>query len=131
MKTLVQPSEVIYEEYARAIHWMESIGVKIDSSRASHYKRVVKYYNAECKNKPIDEKNDIFPSFVSSIFEIYGFIDVYNAFKEVPLDLIEPIVKKLQMGWMALVMFLMKPKIQQKAEIFYLKQLLLRSLIFH
>ena len=77
---------------------MKDIGVKLSLGRVSHYEKIVRYWKDKYKTASVDEGKEIFPDFVSSIFEIRDFIDIYDAFKDVPVNKLSSIIEKLQKG---------------------------------
>ncbi|MFC1890095.1 hypothetical protein ACFL4G_10100 [Thermodesulfobacteriota bacterium] len=88
--------EAVFQQYSAAIKWIEHIGVRIGPGRTSHYEKIVEYWKDSYKTASADEVKKIFPDFVSSMFEIHDFMDIYKAFKNVSLDQLTPIVAKLQ-----------------------------------
>src|SRR5512139_2204973 len=88
--------ESILARYSSALKWMESIGVKLGPGRTSHYERTVKYWAEAYRTASGEEGKRVFPGFVSSMFEIHDFVNVYEAFKDIqPLEL-AGIIAKLQ-----------------------------------
>lgn len=75
---------------------MKNIGVKIGPGRTSHYEKIVGYWKDAYKTASAEEGKKIFPDFVSSMFEIYDFVSVYSALKEVPNNQLKSIAEKLQ-----------------------------------
>jgi len=90
--------EAIFEKYSAAIQWMAGLGVKLSPGRTSHYEQIVRYWKDSYKSASADEGKKIFPDFVSSMFEIHDFVDIYEAFKNVPTDQLASVVDKLQKG---------------------------------
>ena len=88
--------EAIFAQYSAAIAWMKGIGVNIGPGRTSHYEKIVGYWKDAHKTATAEEGRKIFPNFVSSMFEIYDFVSIYKAFKEVPNDQLTLLTKKLQ-----------------------------------
>ena len=88
--------EKIYQEYSDALQWMRGIGVRIGPGRTSHYEKIVGHWKDSYKTATADEGKNIFPDFVSSMFELHDFIDIYKAFQNVPKDQLTTIVDKLQ-----------------------------------
>ncbi|BAV33638.1 hypothetical protein SCL_1327 [Sulfuricaulis limicola] len=88
--------EAIYTQYSAAIAWMKNIGVKIGPGRTSHYEKIVGYWKDTYKTASAEEGKKIFPDFVSSIYEIYDFVSIYSALKEVPNGQLTSITEKLQ-----------------------------------
>lgn len=87
--------EDIFERYSDAIKWMIDVGVQIGTGRTSHYEKIVGYWKDSYKTASAEEGKKIFPDFVSSMFEIHDFMDVYEAFQNVPPDRLTSIVHKL------------------------------------
>ena len=73
----------IHEKYLEAIEWMADLGVKLGANRLTHYEKVVRYWKENYRLASENEGKEVFPDFVSSVFEIQDFIDVYTAFKDV------------------------------------------------
>lgn len=90
--------ETVSVEYNNAISWMIKLGVKISVGRTQHYQKVMNYWKENYKTVSNEKKEDIFPDFVSSVSEIHDFIDIYNAFKEEPIEKLVSIKAKLQKG---------------------------------
>ncbi|MEO6422294.1 MAG: hypothetical protein ABIR84_06325 [Candidatus Nitrotoga sp.] len=90
--------ESIAHDYSSAIEWMGYLGVKVTSGRTTHYKRVIEYWKNAYKGAPENEVKVAFPDFVSSMFEINEFIDIYNAFKNEPVEKLASIRDKLTKG---------------------------------
>lgn len=88
--------EAIYSKYSDAIEWMNGVGVAFGPGRTSHYEKVVRYWKDSYKTASDEKGKEIFPDFVSSLFEIHDFIDVYEAFQNTPKSHITLIVEKLQ-----------------------------------
>jgi hypothetical protein len=90
--------EAIYKQYAAAILWMSGLGIKITSGRTSHYERILRHWKEAYKTAPADEVVEIFPDFVSSMFEIFDFVRIYNALHGTPANQLEFVIEKLQKG---------------------------------
>lgn len=88
--------EAIFTQYSAAITWMRNMGVKIGPGRTSHYEKIVGYWKDAYKTASTEEGKKIFPDFVSSMYEIYDFVSIYSALKEVPNDQLTSIAEKLQ-----------------------------------
>ena len=76
--------EAVFEHYSAAIQWMDGLGIKLSPGRTSHYERVVRHWKDAYKTASAAEGRDIFPDFVSSMFEIFDFVSVHKAFQHVP-----------------------------------------------
>lgn len=74
------------------------LGVKLGPGRTSHYERIIRYWKDSYKTAFADEAEEIFPNFVSSMFEIHDFVKIYEAFKEEEPSELKGIIKKLQKG---------------------------------
>lgn len=90
--------ENINKDYADAIEWVRSIGVNITSGRTQFYEKVIGSWTKEYRTASEQEGKDIFPDFVSSMFEVMDFIDIYKSLKNVPTSRIQSIASKLQKG---------------------------------
>jgi ribosomal silencing factor RsfS len=88
----------IKEEYLQALKWIQSLGVNFSSGRTGHYEKVIDRWSTVYKTASEQEAKDIFPDFVSSMFEITDFIDVYKALHSVSEAELDQIAKKLQKG---------------------------------
>ena len=86
----------IFDKYANALSWMGEIGVKFGTGRTSHYEKIVGYWKDSYKTATPEEAKEIFPDFVSSMFEIHDFVDVYRAFHNIPSYKLDLIANKLQ-----------------------------------
>lgn len=75
---------------------MSTLGIKLSPGRTSHYERVIRHWKDAYKGASADEGRDIFPDFVSSMFEIFDFVSIYKAFGYVPRDQLVSIIEKLQ-----------------------------------
>jgi hypothetical protein len=90
--------ENINNDYADAIEWIRSIGVTITSGRTQFYEKVIRSWTEECSTVSEQGGKDIFPDFVSSMFEVMDFIDIYKSLRNVPISRIQSIASKLQKG---------------------------------
>jgi hypothetical protein len=88
--------EAVYEQYSAAIQWMDELGIKLSPGRTSHYERIVRHWKDAYKTASAGEGKEIYPDFVSSMFEVFDFVSVHKAFQAVPHDLLVPIVEKLR-----------------------------------
>lgn len=88
--------EVIYEKYSDALKWMHDIGVTIGPGRTSHYEKIVKYWKDSYRTANEEEGREVLPDFVSSMFEIHDFIDIYESFKSISPEHLTAIIAKLQ-----------------------------------
>lgn len=87
--------EGILESYTTSLKWMEKIGVDLGVGRTSNYLSIVSYWARSYQSASVEEGKRIFPDFVSSMLEIYDFVSVYKAFKDVPVAKLGSIVAKL------------------------------------
>jgi hypothetical protein len=90
--------EAVFEQYSAAMRWMAGLGVKLNPGRTSHYEGIVGHWKDAYKTATADEGRQIFPDFVSSMFEVFDFVNIYKAFKGVPADQLTSIVGKLGKG---------------------------------
>jgi hypothetical protein len=92
------PFATTSQDYDAAIKWMELIGIKLSTGRMKKYKQVIEYWTDAYKNASDTEAKARFPDFFNSIFEIYNFIEIHQAFKLKPISELDGIIKKLQKG---------------------------------
>jgi hypothetical protein len=90
--------ENIHKDYSDAIEWIRSLCVNVTSCRTQFYEKVVGRWSKEHWSASEQQGKDIFPDFVSSMFEIMDFIDIYKSLKSVPKDHLRSIASKLQKG---------------------------------
>jgi len=90
--------ETVFEEYSAAIRWMEGLGIKLSLGRTSHYEKIVGHWKDAYKTATADEGRQIFPDFVSSMFEVFDFVSIYKAFKDMPVHQLKSVIEKLQKG---------------------------------
>lgn len=90
--------EVVCEHYSVAIQWMDGLGIKLSPGRTSHYEQVVRHWKDAYKTASAAEGREIFPDFVSSMFEIFDFVSIHKAFQHVPSDQLTSIIEKLRKG---------------------------------
>lgn len=98
MKVPTESYKKIYQNYSEALAWMKQIGVQFSSGRTNHYEKVLKRWKDEYKTASEDQGKSAFPDFVSSIFEVHDFIDIYKAFRDVPASELSQLIDKLQKG---------------------------------
>lgn len=96
VKIPTESYESFYTGYSAAIQWMRSLGIDLGSGRTSHYERIVGYWKDSYRTASAEDAKKIFPDFVSSLFEIYDFVEVHKAFKDVPHEQLTSIAGKLQ-----------------------------------
>ena len=90
--------EAIFAQYSAAMRWMEGLGIKLSPGRTSHYEKVVGHWKDAYKTATADEGRQLFPDFVSSMFEVFDFVSIYKAFGGVPAHQLTSVVQKLQKG---------------------------------
>ena len=90
--------EAVFEQYSAAMRWMVELGIKLTLGRTSHYEKIVGHWKDAYKTATADEGRQIFPDFVSSMFEVFDFVSIYKAFKDVPAHQLSSIIEKLQKG---------------------------------
>jgi hypothetical protein len=98
MKIPTASYEGIAQEYIAAIDWMEALGIKVNPGRTTNYAKVIDHWKDVYKTASESEAKDSLPDFVSSVFEIHDFIDIYNAFKNEPNNALGGISEKLKKG---------------------------------
>jgi hypothetical protein len=77
---------------------MTRLGIKVNPGRTSHYEKIVGRWKDAYKTATADERRQIFPDFVSSMFEVFDFVSIYKAFKDVPAHQLTAVIEKLQKG---------------------------------
>jgi hypothetical protein len=90
--------EAVFEQYSAAMRWMAGLGIKLNPGRTSHYEKIVGHWKDAYKTATADEGRQIFPDFVSSMFEVFDFVSIYKAFKDVPVHQLTSVIEKLQKG---------------------------------
>lgn len=90
--------EAVFEQYSAAMRWMEGLGIKLSPGRTSHYEKIVGRWKDAYKTATADEGRQIFPDFVSSMFEVFDFVSIYKAFGDVPAHQLTSVIEKLQKG---------------------------------
>lgn len=90
--------EAIFERSSAAIQWMDDLGVKLSPGRTSYYARIVRHWKDAYRTASVDDGRKIFPDFLSSMFEIYDFVNIHRAFRDVPPAQLASVVDKLQKG---------------------------------
>jgi hypothetical protein len=90
--------EAIFQQYSDAIQWMRELGIKLGPGRTSHYERIIGHWKDVYKTASAEEGKEIFPDFVSCMFEIFDFVSIHKAFKGVPPDQLASVIEKLQKG---------------------------------
>lgn len=90
--------EAIFDQYSAAMNWMAGLGIKLSPGRTSHYEKVIGYWKDANKTATPDEGRQIFPDFISSMFEVFDFVSIYKAFDGVPAHQLTSVIQKLQKG---------------------------------
>lgn len=90
--------EAVFDQYSAAMRWMAGLGIKLNPGRTSHYEKVIGHWKDAYKTATADEGQQIFPNFVSSMFEVFDFVSIYKAFDGVPAHQLTSIIGKLQKG---------------------------------
>ena len=88
--------ESIFIRYSNTIAWMESIGVQIGHGRTTYYEKVISYWKDNYRSATTEEAKKVFPDFITSMFDLYDFVYVYEAFKSIPTNELGSIAAKLQ-----------------------------------
>jgi len=90
--------EAVFEQYSVAMRWMTALGIKLDPGRTSHYEKIVRHWKDAYKTATADDGQQIFPDFISSMFEVFDFVSIHKAFEGVPAQQLTSIIEKLQKG---------------------------------
>ena len=90
--------ESIFDQYTAAMKWMTGIGIRLEPGRTSYYEKIIGHWKDAYKTATAEEGQEIFPDFVSSMFEVFDFVSVYKAFQGVPAHQLTSVVEKLQKG---------------------------------
>jgi len=98
MNIATQNYEKIYQDYSDALDWMNQLGINLGLGRTSNYLKIIKYWKDNYKTSSTDDVKKQFPDFVSSMFEVHDFIDIYKAFKNEQSQQLDKIVEKLKKG---------------------------------
>lgn len=77
---------------------MAGLGIKLSPGRTSHYEKIVRHWKDAYKTATADEGRQIFPDFISSMFEVFDFVSIYKAFEGVPAQQLTSVIEKLQKG---------------------------------
>ena len=88
--------EAIFDQYPAAMRWMAGLGIKLTPGRTSHYLKILEYWKDAYKTATLHDGQQIFPDFVSSMFEIFDFVSIHKAFENVPAHQLVSIIEKLQ-----------------------------------
>lgn len=90
--------DAIYDQYSAAMKWMEGLGIRLSPGRTSYYEQVLRHWKDAYKTATTDEGRQIFPDFVSSMFEVFDFVSIHKAFDGVPAHQLTYVVQKLKKG---------------------------------
>src|SRR3989339_1261093 len=90
--------EAIFDHYSAAIQWMNGLGIKLTRGRTSHYEKILRHWKNAYKATTNNAAREIFPDFVSSMFEIFDFVNIYKAFHLVPANQLTFVIEKLRKG---------------------------------
>lgn len=90
--------EAVFEQYSAAMRWMAGLNIKLGPGRTSHYEKIIGHWKDAYKTATADEGRQIFPDFVSSMFEVFDFVSIYKAFEGVPAHQLTSVIEKLQKG---------------------------------
>lgn len=97
MPILTDTYDSVHRDYEAAISWMRNLGISIaQSGRIGHYERVLRHWKEAYRTASDQEGREIFPDFVSSMFEIFDFVGVHRAFGSLPAQQLTSIIKKLE-----------------------------------
>lgn len=88
----------IFEQYLAAMKWMIGLGIKLSPGRTSHYRAIIGQWKDAYKTATENERRQNFPDFISSMFEVFDFISIYEAFEGVPAHQLAPLIERLQKG---------------------------------
>jgi hypothetical protein len=77
---------------------MSGFGIKLFPGRTSHYKKVIGHWKDAYKTATADEERQIFPNFISSMFEVFDFVSIYKAFGGMSAHQLASVIEKLQKG---------------------------------
>jgi hypothetical protein len=98
MSIPAQTYDVIFEQYSAAMRWMVGLGLNVSPGRTSHYERIIGHWKDAYRTATAEEGQQIFPDFVSSMFELFDFVSIYNAFECVPARQLTSVIEKLKKG---------------------------------
>lgn len=91
-----QTYEAILEQYSAAMAWMKGLGIRLSPGRTAHYARVIQHWTGAYRTATEEEGRQVFPDFVSSMFEVFDFVRIHQAFSSVPASQLTSITQKLQ-----------------------------------
>ncbi|WP_293006780.1 hypothetical protein [Nitrosomonas sp.] len=98
MAISTESNEAIFKQYSAAVQWMDDLGIKLNPGRISHYERIIRYWKDAYRTASIEEWRQKGPDFLNSVFEVYDFVNIHKAFRDVAPNRIVSIVDKLQDG---------------------------------
>ncbi|MBK7490695.1 MAG: hypothetical protein KBF68_01160 [Nitrosomonas sp.] len=90
--------QTVFEQYMATMNWMAELGIKLKPGRTSHYEKIIEHWKDTYKTATTNERQQIFPDFVSSMFEISDFVSIYKAFGSIPVHQLTSVIEKLQKG---------------------------------
>lgn len=96
MSIATESYQSIYNRYSAALQWMHGLGIKLTPGRTSHYEKVISHWKDAYRSATANEGRNIFPDFVSSMFEIFAFVSIHEAFQNVAPAKLASITEKLQ-----------------------------------
>ena len=73
----------IHQEYLAAMKWMTDLGIDLQVGRTSNYEKVIGYWKDAYLTACIEEADQAFPDFVSSLLEIVEFTRIHQALQGV------------------------------------------------
>ncbi|GAD22057.1 hypothetical protein [Acidovorax sp. MR-S7] len=76
--------------------WMASLGIDLQMGRTSNYEKVIGYWKDAYLTASIEEANQAFPDFVSSLLEIIEFTRIHQALQDVPQLQLKSVIEKLK-----------------------------------
>lgn len=98
MSIPIENYQAIFEQYSAALRWMEGLGIKLNPGRTLNYEKIIGHWKDAYQTATADEGQQIFPDFVSSMFEVFEFVNIHKAFQGLPTERLTSIVEKLQKG---------------------------------
>jgi hypothetical protein len=98
MRIPTQSYEKVHQDYQGALGCMTGLGLNLSPGRAQHYERVIDYWRNQYRTASPEDAQKAFPDFVSSMFEIGDFVDIYRSFEHVAKSELKDIAEKLKKG---------------------------------
>jgi hypothetical protein len=90
--------EIILEKYRSSVAWFASLGIEVQMGRTAHYEKVIRYWKDAYQSATAEEGEKIFPDFVSSMFEVFDFISIFQSLVDVPHAQLKAVVEQLKKG---------------------------------